>query len=431
MQMRPAVHPSRPQGLKTASKAVFRPNIAFQAPTCRNGHQLSITICRVSAQICDCCGKTVRSTFTHRCGFCDYDLCSRCFETAELSEDGDGEPAEMQPFLDDETTTDADSLEAVPNWRRPSSSLSWERAASPLSREVSSTTPPHVTTVWDSAGEGVHSVAPLPFSSPSYLSSKLPTPRRALVPASRVSSVAPTSVDTKGEAATWAAQRGGLAKARNVYSVDPLRPRRRTPLVNGGVVMKLSGCAGEKGCHSVGRKGMCSSSGSGGSGCSSRDANVASVVDVAAFDCRQGRGSVNQVRVASSSDDTNSVDVVLSDATNSRTVTESGAADGRVGNASAARGCGTSVVQGRQVTSSYPPSSRTCTVPKEEKWSLDVLEQVMLSAATRSCRSTPRPRSISGGAAGHAFMWIPAEPMQLAKDQSVLEGSIRRPLWAL
>eukprot|EP00929_Paragymnodinium_shiwhaense_P004555 TRINITY_DN10559_c0_g1_i3.p1 TRINITY_DN10559_c0_g1~~TRINITY_DN10559_c0_g1_i3.p1 ORF type:complete len:454 (+),score=85.58 TRINITY_DN10559_c0_g1_i3:215-1576(+) len=76
-----------PKPLRTAPAAVFRPNGAFRAPACRNGHGLSITLCQFASQICDACGRHIRSTYSHRCGACDFDLCKRCFETAEPSAD--------------------------------------------------------------------------------------------------------------------------------------------------------------------------------------------------------------------------------------------------------------------------------------------------------------------------------------------------------
>lgn len=80
-------HARAPQlrGLKTAPAAVFRPNAAFRAPKCSQGHELLISICMVGSQICDRCRHRIKSTYTHRCKACDFDLCSRCYTSSGTS----------------------------------------------------------------------------------------------------------------------------------------------------------------------------------------------------------------------------------------------------------------------------------------------------------------------------------------------------------
>lgn len=70
-----------PRGLKTPPAAVFRANCAFKAPQCDQGHQLFIQVCRVGSQVCDACLRRIRSTYTHRCKTCDFDLCRRCYSS--------------------------------------------------------------------------------------------------------------------------------------------------------------------------------------------------------------------------------------------------------------------------------------------------------------------------------------------------------------
>lgn len=72
-------------GVKFPGAPLFRANAAFKAPNCRQGHELLITICQVGSQICDSCQQYIRSTFTHRCRTCDFDLCRRCFAAGQVA----------------------------------------------------------------------------------------------------------------------------------------------------------------------------------------------------------------------------------------------------------------------------------------------------------------------------------------------------------
>eukprot|EP00929_Paragymnodinium_shiwhaense_P104781 TRINITY_DN69499_c0_g1_i1.p1 TRINITY_DN69499_c0_g1~~TRINITY_DN69499_c0_g1_i1.p1 ORF type:complete len:311 (-),score=54.06 TRINITY_DN69499_c0_g1_i1:100-1032(-) len=74
-----------PRSLKLASSQVFKANGTSTAPMCRRSHTLSICVCRVGSQLCDCCGQRINATYTHRCKRCDFDLCRRCFSSGRPS----------------------------------------------------------------------------------------------------------------------------------------------------------------------------------------------------------------------------------------------------------------------------------------------------------------------------------------------------------
>lgn len=87
-----------PRGLKTPPATVFRPNCAFKAPQCDQGHQLFICICRVGSQVCNSCWRRIQSTYTHRCRICDFDLCRRCYSSPGAE---DPLEASLRPLLEE------------------------------------------------------------------------------------------------------------------------------------------------------------------------------------------------------------------------------------------------------------------------------------------------------------------------------------------
>merc|ERR1719401_3382275 len=92
-------HTAWHRSTRTAPGVVFRPNAAFKAPQCPQGHELLICICPIGAQCCDSCTKRIESTYTHRCRQCDYDLCTKCFSAPHVKTAAVGGSADVTPSL--------------------------------------------------------------------------------------------------------------------------------------------------------------------------------------------------------------------------------------------------------------------------------------------------------------------------------------------
>jgi len=363
------------RSLRTAPGAVFRANGAFRPPTCIKGHTLTIVLCRVGSQICDYCEKNVRSTFTHRCAICDYDLCGRCFETAEPEPESGEDEADAEEELlripeeprvqvrPDSRATASLSSTPGPAMFAPSLQAAGTRSPSPQIVETSLMTP------W----------APPLLNTPLFENAACAVPLEAFETGSlQTFPAAERSIRRPPKRSPLK----GVAPPR----LEALYGRRSRPRQRGISLVSGSGRLVLRSSSDCQRPGSTSARGAQ----SSRVSSVAT-----------GNGCAS--RCLSSAQE---------DSVDSRVLTPAVSSYDEL--------C-------RDIVANSPQLTRS------DAWFMEVMGQVVRSAASpygrvaspRSSRapsqaSRSRPHSVSGGAAGTAFMWQPADPSRLEKHKVAL-----------